>query len=309
MTRLTSSGMSLVELLVAMAIASIVGGMILQLVFSYQSRVFAEIGRNDLQDRAERLVRFLANDIREAGFLVGAQPVIAEGSPLSLVHDSLPGVPLENLPFAILAHDGAENDRVTIVKGVSFSPPLLVEETVASGTDDLVLSRRPNRPPGSSRELLPSPEAINHLVFENHGTCYPVEEVDATLFLDASVVKTVPAGTEVLGVRALIYQLDPFAGTFRLRRDDFTSRDILDDAIDGLQFEFLLKDGSLVHAPTEMAEVRGVRVSLLVRDLRADRSFVNDVVYTLGNRSYGPFRDHYRRTLVARLVEVKNHAL
>jgi len=55
--------------------------------------------------------------------------------------------------------------------------------------------------------------------------------------------------------------------------------------------------------------VSGVRVSLLVRDLRADRHFVNHSVYTLGNRSYGPYRDHYRRVQVTRLVEVKNHAL
>ena len=115
-----SAGMSLVELLVAMAIASIVGAMILQLVFNYQSRVFAEIGRNDLQDRAERLIRFLANDIREAGFLVGAKPKASDGQPLSLVHDSLPGNPLEILPDAIIAVDDADNDRLTIVKGVSF---------------------------------------------------------------------------------------------------------------------------------------------------------------------------------------------
>ena len=44
-------GTTLVELLVAMAIASITGFMILQVVLGFQSRILAEISRNDLQDR------------------------------------------------------------------------------------------------------------------------------------------------------------------------------------------------------------------------------------------------------------------
>ena len=61
------TGVTLVELLIAMVIASLVGGMILQMVISFQSRILTEISRNDLQDRAERLIRFLANDIRKTG--------------------------------------------------------------------------------------------------------------------------------------------------------------------------------------------------------------------------------------------------
>ena len=67
-----SAGMTLVELLVAMAIASITGTMVLQMVISFQSRILAEISRNDLQDRAERLIRFLASDIGDSAFLLGA---------------------------------------------------------------------------------------------------------------------------------------------------------------------------------------------------------------------------------------------
>jgi len=304
-----NSGITLVELLVAMTIASLVGAMILQMVFGFQSRVMAEIGRNDLQDRAERLIRFLANDIREAAFLVGPVPRQANGDPLTLVHDSLAGNPLETLPSAIIAGDLADDDVLTIVKAVSFSPRLLLQQSALAGDDTLLLNRRPNRSPGSSRELLPAPEAINQLVLDNHDSCYPVLTVDSGLQLDLPLQEGVPAGTEVLGVRALNYSLDPFAGSHRLRRDDFTSRDILDDAIDGMQFEYLLDDGTLAHAPADIRRVRGIRINLLVKGLRPDQSFFNDNSYTLGNRTYGPYRDHFRRQLVTRLVEVKNHAL
>ena len=178
-----------------------------------------------------------------------------------------------------------------------------------SGEDWLELNRRPNRSPGSTRELLPAPEAINHLVLANHRICYAVHIADSSLQLSLPLLTDVPVDTELLGVRAFNYQLDAFSGSKRLRRDDFTSRDILDDAVDGLQFEYLLDDGSLVNRPDRSQDIRGVRINLLVRDLRPDRSYINATIYTLGNRSYGPFQDHYRRSLVTQLVEVKNNGL
>jgi prepilin-type N-terminal cleavage/methylation domain-containing protein len=303
-------GMSLVELLVAMAIASILGTMILQMVIDFQARILSEVSRNDLQDRAERLIRFLAGDIRDAAFLLGPVPQVAGGSALALVHDSLSGDPLEPLSFSVICADNSgEDDRLTIVKAVSFAPPLRLAQPGVSGESSLVLNRRPNRSPGSTRELQPAPEAINHLVLANHRLCYAVQLADLSLQLHQPLLANVPVDTEVLGVRAYTFQLDPAGGSKRLRRDDFTSRDILDDAVDGLQFEYLLTDGSLVNQPTRPQDVRGVRISLLVRDLRADQNYTNETVYLLGNRSYGPFRDHYRRSQVSQLVEVKNHGL
>lgn len=310
MKKATCDGITLVELLVAMTIASIVGAMILQLVIEFQSRILTEISRNDLQDRAERLIRFMANDIRDAAFLLGPVPQVTGGASLSLVHDSLSGDPLESLPFSILADDLHEDDdRLTIIKAISFAPPLRLVQPGLIGETELFLNRRPNRSPGSSREILPAPEAINHLVFANHPMCYAVQLADQSMHLNQPLRTAVPAETELLGVRAHSYLLEPFAGSKRLRRDDFTSRDLLDDAVDGMQFEYLLDDGSLTNQPARVVDVRGVRISLLVRDLRPDQSYINQAVYTLGNRTYGPFHDHYRRTQVSQLFEVKNHGL
>lgn len=304
------AGVTLVELMVAMVIAALLCSMILQTVISFQSRVLKEVSRNDLHGRAERLMRFLASDIRSAAFLVGSVPQVADGTPLRLVHDSLPGDPVQTLPFSILAHDGsAEDDALTIVKAVSFAPPLRLVQPGLVGESELLLNRRPNRSPGSTRELLSAPEAINHLVLDNSQFCYAVASDNQALQLNQPLEKGAPAGTEVLGVRALTYSLDPFSGSKRLRRDDFTSRAILDDAVDGLQFEYLLKDGSLVSLPASAEDVRGVRIHLLVRGLRADRDYRDEKLYLLGEQSYGPFRDGYRRTRLSQMVEVKNHGL
>lgn len=303
-------GVTLVELMVAMTIATLVGAMLLQMLISYQSRILAEVSRNDLQDRAERLIRFLARDIRDAAFLIGASPALADGSPLMLHHDSLAGDPLEVLPFAILAQDHNDrDDLLTIVKAVSFSPPIHLAQPGVAGEDRLLLNRRANRSPGSSRELQPAPEAISLLALANHRSPYAVRNADLVVELNQFLLMDVPSGTELLGVRASSYLLDAFSGSKRLRRDDFTSRDILDDAVDGLQFEYLLKDGSLVHQPANPEDVRGVRINLLVKDLRPDRDYLDEKIYRLGNCQYGPYQDHYRRLQLSRLVEVKNHGL
>lgn len=303
-------GISLVELLVAMAIAALAGSLILQMVFDFQSRVLTEVSRNDLQDRAERLVRFLSRDIRNAAFLIGAEPRVGEQALLQLVHDSLPGDPVEEFPFAILGVDGDDgDDQLTIVKAVSFAPPLSLAQPASVGETWLVLNRRPNHSPGSTRELLPAPEAINHLVLDNHRNCYAVQSGDLTLALDPPLVKAAPAGTEVLGVRVLTYLLEPNGDSKRLRRDNLTSREILDDAVDGLQFEYLLEDGSMSSQPPSPLAVRGISISLLVRGLRPDQRYFDEATYTLGNHNYGPFRDHFRRCQVTALVEVKNHGL
>lgn len=310
MKRSATAGVTLVELMVAMAIAIVVGAMVMQMMISYQSRILVEVSRNDLQDRAERLMRFLAKDIRDAAFLLGSRPALADGTSLRLIHDSLAGDPLETLPFSILAQDhDNQDDLLTIVKAVSFSPPIHLAQPGLAGEDSLLLSRRPNRSPGSSRELLPAPEAISHLVLANHRVPYSVRSADLVVELNQQLLKDVPVETELLGIRVNSYLLDPFSGSKRLRRDDFTSRDILDDAVDGLQFEYLLKDGSLVHQAANPLDVRGVRIHLLVKDLRSDRDYVDGKIYTLGNCQYGPYQDHYRRMQLSRLVEVKNYGL
>lgn len=304
------AGMTLIELMVAMTIAAIVGIMILHVVLGFQSRILAEIRRNDLQDRADRLIRFMASDIRDAAFLLGPVPLTADGAPLVLTHDSLAGDPVETIPFSLIAEDISDgDDRLTIVKAKPFTPPLRLAQAAQVGEASVVLNRRPNRSPGSTRELQPAPEAINHLVFASHRSCYPLQRADLVVDLELPLQEAVSAGTEVLGLRVCNYVAEPFAGSRRLRRDDFTSRDILDEAVDGLQFEYLLNDGAIVDQPVNIRAVSGVRISLLVRSLRQDRGYIDTDVYTLANRVYGPFRDHFRRHLVTHLVEVKNHGL
>lgn len=302
-------GATLLELLSVLLIAGLVGAIVLPACLAFQSQGVRAIGRNDLHDRAERLLRFLANDIRSAAFQTGPLPRQADGSPLVLVHDSLPGDPPEELPFALLPESGGgdRDDALTLVTARSFAPPLTLWFAAEATSSELTLNRPPNQSPGSSRELRPAPEAISHLLLANQPGCYPVTDDSQTLHLEQPLTYGAPAGTEVLGVRAFRYLLEPFAGSGRLRRDDFTSREIVDSAVDALQFQYLLSDGRLVDQVTDPLAIRGVRISLLVRAVSPDRNHIDLNTYRIADRNYGPYRDSYRRLQVSELVEVRNH--
>lgn len=311
MTRAASRGHTLVELLVAMAIATTVAAIVFPALLTLQARSLAEVSRTDLRARADRLLRFLAEEVRDAAFLVGAVPRRSGGAAPVLIHDSRPGNPAESLDFALLAEDGGEagDDALTVVKAVSFFPPLKLTHAATVGDTVLRLDRRPNQSPGSSREVLPAPEAISHVVPANQRFCYPVAGATQALPLLEGLAVAVPIATELLGVRARRIYLDRPGASGRLRWDDFTSDEILDQAVDGLQFEYLLADGRIVDRPDDPRLIRGVRLSLLVRDHRADPDYRDTRAYRLGNRRYGPYNDRFRRVAVSELIEVRNHGL
>ena len=283
-------GHSLVELLVAMGLAALVGTIVLPAVFSLQARSLAEVSRADLQERAGRLLRFLGDDLRTAAFLVGTAPRRPGGAAPVVVHDSLPGDPPETLAQALLPEDGGAggDDALTIVKAESFFPPLRLSAAAGGEAVTLRLDRRPNQAPGSTREIHPTPEAVSHVLLANQRICYPVGSVSQTLQLLDELAEPAPAATELLGLRAHRFHLSPADGSHRLRCDDFTSDEILDDAVDGLQFEYLLADGRTVDFPEDARTVRGIRLSLLVRDLRPERDYRDRAVYRLGTAATVP---------------------
>jgi hypothetical protein len=305
------AGHSLVELVISMAVAAIIGSLLLAAMLSFQAKTLEEISRDELYKRAERLLRFAVDDLQDTALMIGAVPRTADNNPLVLVHDSLAGDPAEILPGSLLPEYGTSDghDAVTVLKAVSFSPRLQLNQSESPGATSLSLNRCPNQAPGSSRELLPAPEAINHLVLAGQNVCYRILAVDQTLQVDTGLLQAVAAGTEVLGIRAHRLYLSPSGNTNRFYRDDFTAREILDDSVDGLQLQYLLQDGSLVDAPADPTDVRGIRISLLVRSRKPEQRYLDRRIYTLGDRSYGPFFDHYRRTQASALVEIKNHGL
>ncbi|WP_020674717.1 PilW family protein [Geopsychrobacter electrodiphilus] len=315
-----SRGFNLVELLVVMALMSIISLITYPFFINFQFQSLSQINKSDLNDRANRLLNYLAEEVQETGFMVTSVPHNGDGTTFQIKH----GASLETFSQSIRVEDVAGgNDRLDILKAVSFFPPLVVTEVDAGPPHKVKI----NRPPDYNVEINDAAgvNAIltrNQVIFENHKKIYRVIDIasdspdldldgdghkDRFLTLVQALAEPVPLGSEVLGVRVLGFFVD--AGG--LRADNYVTSQVLDKDIDGLQFEYFMKDGSTSAAPIGAAieNIRGIRIALLVRATRTDKNYVNTTIYTLGNRSYGPYGDGFRRVAVERLVEVKNYAL
>ena len=117
-------------------------------------------------------------------------------------------------------------------------------------------------------------------------------------------------GTELLAVRAnRIYIADG-----ELHLDDFKRDQVLDFAVDGLQFRYLLADGTFSDAPLQLDQIRGIQFLILIKSLTAEKDFNNTQEYSpqMGPNvvaaTYGPYNDRFRRMVLTELIEVKNYA-
>jgi len=313
-------GFSLVELLVAMSIMSIISLIIYPFFTRFQFQGLSQINKCDLNDRANRLLSYLAEEVQETGFLVTSVPRNADDSAFQIKY----GAGLVSFNHSIQPTDvAAGNDRLDILKAVSFFPPQIVTASQSGPPVKIKI----NHPPDYATEIndaagvnvvLPR----NQVVFANHKKIYRVTNIaadspdvdtdgdghrDRLLTLAQGLAEPVPLGSEVLGVRALGFYIDGSG----LRVDDYVSAEVLDSEVDGLQFEYFMQDGSTLAAPGGAAieNIRGIRIGLLVKADKPDKDYLNSATYALGNRTYGPFNDGFRRVVVERLVEVKNYAL
>ncbi|WP_148300841.1 PilW family protein [Shewanella marina] len=59
----------------------------------------------------------------------------------------------------------------------------------------------------------------------------------------------------------------------------------------------------------DFARIVAVRLYLLVRSIEQDRSYTNNVVYQLGDKTIGPLNDNYRRKVMSSTIMLDNPAL
>jgi hypothetical protein len=142
--------------------------------------------------------------------------------------------------------------------------------------------------------------------------------------LDKDLVKTVEPGTPVFVLRQYEYNVSGRTLRRAIWKKDCNTYSIKIDTangnrggIDGLQFEYISVDpitGQTTTStpPTDLNDLKSVRIWLLVRSDRADRNYTDTASYTLGSTTgvtVGPFNDNYRRVLINKIVEVKNLAM
>jgi len=286
---------SLVELLIVIIIVLLITGAL----FSYYSfslkRAQSEKLRNDLLDRAYRLSNYLSWELRETGLGIGSI-VKCRSSTGSLMMDGV------TYNYSLIpGYNATGNDKIIIIKGIKPYPYLYLTTQGNIGDTDLSINRRVE-----DYEIDPTNPYKKFVVFENHHTIYEINQVSGNqIQLFSGLSAPVPVGTYIY----LIRRYEFYLSSGKIYQDDGIITSVLDDAVDGLKFQYILKDGTVNNNPSDISAIRAIRVFVLLRSMRENPNYINSSIYVLGSKNYGPYNDHFYRYLLDITVEVKNYGL
>ncbi|KAA0259347.1 prepilin-type N-terminal cleavage/methylation domain-containing protein [Deferribacter autotrophicus] len=292
---MNKSGYSLIEFLITIFLFGIIGSIVFAFYINFQNKSINEITNSDLYERANRIMLYLTKEIRTAGFMVSSIPKYSDNSKLIIEGKTYD---YSIVPENFSGNNGSDN--ITIVKAVSNLPEIHVVQNYKSNSNIILVDN-------DFGNFFKIDSSKNHLIFENHKVVYKITNITGkTITLQRLLKEKVPKNTAVLGVRALKFYVDDGA----LKLNDFNEISIIDDSIDGLQFQYILEDGSIVNNPSgsTIEKIRAIKVFLLVRAQRIYKNYKDSKSYILADTVYGPFNDSYKRVYLENVIEVKNYA-
>lgn len=330
-------GFTLIELIISMVIFLFVIGLMYPTFNLIRGQsVFIE-NMEALNERAQRLVDYMAEDIRMAGFVVGPKENIpyctdnaSTGVPVVRLtqdanpYDSLAFITTE--PVTIRLTEACQNNNpgywLNTTADASVGAGILTTENV---TADCILNLKAGAV-GSNGSALIALETASYV-----NNIYTVTQINTgSLQITPSLQITVPSNSMIYTVRQYEYLVDPNTRELERRfwQNDCGSQAIvLDEAtgqaggVDALQFEFLVYDAAtdsiVVQStpPDDLLSIRGIRIWVLLRSDSPDRDHTDTNTYNVGTMqngnpitgvTVGPFNDNFHRVLVNRTVEVKN---
>jgi len=259
-------GLTLIELLIAMAISGILIAAIYRTFIGQQKIYTVQEQVVDMQQNARGAINRMMREIRMAGFgnVSSAFPLAAlNGETFNYVIN-----PADNQN-----HVDQNDDQITIIGAFEQISTLTTENS--KGTNIIQLSDLPiNAFDLQSRKYL----CIGGL--ETH-TVTNVDVPTRTITLSGNVIHSHAIGTPVYKVKAITYQLrwdhrNPDMPV--LTREDNTDgggSQVVAENIENLQFRYILKDGTETDLPAaaDCANIRMVRVTVNARTSMSDPEF------------------------------------
>jgi type IV pilus assembly protein PilW len=335
--RRTSVGFSLVELMVALAIASILLGA-LAIMFVNTSNARGDLDRTSRQVESGRYaLQILSDEVRHAGYF----GVLANAPPLGAGVTALPdpcdstiagvqasiGLPLQGYAGAATAAalDSGKlaclnaaagykaNTAVLVVRRASTADPIT---GVTAGVFNIQTSGCPG---DLVRYVLDSPTNAANFVLHSNASpgCFPITT--------APIAKISPYFVRIFFISTCSQSDCSAAGadtTPTLKRIDITPAGAsapvaIVDGIENLQFDYGIDtttpgDGSAdvyKNTPLTLAEWQNVmttRIYLLARNLEPSSGFSDTKTYALGPVTVASPGDAYRRHAYTQLVRLNN---
>ncbi len=276
---LKRNGVTLIELLIALVISSILVAGLYRTFLGQQKTANVQEQVIDMQQNARLAIQRMMREIRMAGFgnISDVLPLNAHDGPFNSTitpGDGVNGV-------------GQNDDRITIIG--AFERISTLKSDVPSGTNVIELQGYGSEFNTANKKYL----SIGGI--EAMGI---TDVTGNTITFGGSLKNSYPAGTSVYKIEAITYSLnwDPNHPTRPiLRREDNTNGGGamgLADNIENLQFHYLLADGTESDAPANPANVRVVQVTITARTKDPDPTYKGG--------------DGYRRRQIVSNIQVRN---
>lgn len=333
------TGATLVELMVALTIFLVLIGLLYP-AFSFLQGRLTEINDSEvLSERGNRLLDYMSEKIRTAGFIIGSNPYITfcgttatntlshtEGDPYdtitfltaSPVETDAPGIPYLQITAAAARNDTSVQVNTSNVSS-SYIDPNGAMNAKALVTFDVL---KPTYPYGIN-----SWSGTVYTVASNSGGRLVFADDPATPNVDESMLtQDINSRSYVYAVRMNSFKVNTnrelqeigwnrsctnLGETLDLDETSGTGNTL--GGVDALQFEYVLSTspGVFVSGITadDLPNLRSVRISMLLRSTAATRGYKNNTSYQAGNLPPKTFDDSYKRILLTRVVDVRNMGL
>jgi prepilin-type N-terminal cleavage/methylation domain-containing protein len=324
------AGTTLVELMIAMTIFLIFLAVAYP-TFTFLGQRMSDVqAKQELTQKGQRILNYMAEELRLAGLFVGATPKVSfcgEGTATnSLMHTD--GNPYDTLTFLT-------SEQVLNNTNNAAIPFLVMNAAAPSGAATIPVNATNANVSGLE---LGTGNARAFVTFDTlaptiMNRAYEVTAYDGTsLTISPPLDQALNKGSNVYVVVRKRFDVDTTSAKRNLRMvlwrsDCATNPATLLEAhdktggtawggVDALQFEYVFNNGTMQNtiAATDISNVRAINIWLLVRSDFPERDFVNTTTYAVGTSgsaglvpiTVGPFNDNFRRMLLSKRVEVKN---
>ncbi len=302
-----SQGFTLVELLVAMAIALVVLAAIFYTFKSQQDSYVVQSQVAVAQQNVRAAMHMISRDIQMAGYYTNFETVTItmdwDGMggdeamrPLIYARDNITG-----------SGDGIKDntDLIVIVKASMENGRQLNAGELANGTTASATLRDAGDLKNNKYTLLVKADLSQAEFFR-------VTNDSGTMNLSKTLVETYTEGDWIFRADIIIYYVsdtDPEHPTLmRQNLGNNEAAQLVAEDIDNLQLRYLLNNGNMVDSGFNGKEVRAVEIAILTRTPNIIRGYTDPNTYNIGGQDLS-FPDGYRRRLLKALIKTRNVGL
>jgi prepilin-type N-terminal cleavage/methylation domain-containing protein len=288
-----NEGVTLIELLVAMAISAILIAAIYRTFISQQKTYTVQEQVVDMQQNVRVAINRMMREIRMAGFGNVSNILPPQGQAFTARDGS------KTITFSYIINPGDNknnvnqaDDQITIL-GAFEKVSTLAKEPEEGKEDVIQLAEKGDEFDLAYRKYICIGGLETNMITKLSGNA---------ITLDSKLVNKFAVGTPVYKVKAITYQLRPDNRDHNmpvLTREDNTDgggSQVVAENIENLQFRYISEDGSESDEPPDPSKIRLVRVTVIARTSMSDPEFKGGT---------GGFR---RRTITSN-IHVRNMGL